>query len=55
MPKAKREKNCSQCGEAGVVRMSFMVCARCACHFCSRHGDPKLEECNACLEDGEET
>ena len=55
MPKAKREKNCEVCGDANVVRMSFMVCAQCSKHYCSSHGDPKLEECNACLDGGEET
>ncbi|MCH8040168.1 MAG: hypothetical protein IH977_07465 [Nitrospinae bacterium] len=55
MPKAKREKNCYRCEEAGGIRMSFMVCAQCSRHYCSRHGDPQLEECTTCLESGEET
>ena len=54
MPKAKREKNCFVCGEDGWVRMSFMTCGQCSRHYCSKHGDPKMDECTACLEDGEE-
>ena len=54
MPKAKREKNCYVCEEGGLVRMSFMTCAKCSRHYCSRHGDPKMDECNACLDAGEE-
>ena len=55
MPKAKREKNCYLCEEADSIRTSFMVCAQCSRHYCSRHGDPQLEECTICLESGEET
>jgi hypothetical protein len=54
MPKAKREKNCYVCEKADLIRMSFMVCSKCARHYCSRHGDPKMEECTPCLESGEE-
>ncbi|GJL50035.1 hypothetical protein [Candidatus Nitrospira salsa] len=54
MPKAKREKNCYVCGDAGFVRMSFMVCALCSRHFCSRHGEPKMDECTLCLDGAEE-
>jgi ribosomal protein S14 len=54
MPKAKREKNCSMCGDDGLVRMSFMVCDQCSRHFCSRHGDSKMDECTPCLDGGEE-
>jgi len=54
MPKAKREKNCYVCEEGGWVHMSFMTCVKCSRPFCSRHGDPKMDECNACLEAGEE-
>ena len=55
MPKAKREKNCHVCEEAGGIRLSFMVCAQCSRHFCSDHGDSQLEECSDCLDSGEET
>ncbi len=55
MPKAKREKNCYVCEEAGGIRMSFMVCAQCSRHFCSQHGEPNLDKCTACLDGGEET
>ena len=55
MPKGKREKNCFVCGDDGLVRMTFMLCSQCSRPYCSRHGDPKIEECTACLEDGEET
>ena len=55
MPKAKKEQNCYICEEGDDIRMSFMVCANCHRHFCSRHGDHKLDECTACLEGGEET
>jgi hypothetical protein len=55
MPKAKREKNCYVCEEEGWVRMSFMTCCTCSRHYCSKHGDPKMDECTACLESGEET
>ncbi|NKB80293.1 MAG: hypothetical protein GKS05_00315 [Nitrospirales bacterium] len=55
MPKAKREKNCATCEDGGSIRMSFMVCGRCAYHFCSRHGDPNLEECTTCLDGAEDT
>ena len=55
MPKAKRQQNCYICEEAGDIRMSFMVCAKCDRHFCSHHGDHKLDECTTCLEGGEET
>jgi len=55
MPKAKREKNCHVCEESNDIRMTFMACAQCSRHFCSLHGDPKLEECVTCLESGEET
>jgi len=54
MPKAKREQNCYVCEKGGWIRMSFMTCAQCARHFCSRHGDYKMDACTACLEDGEE-
>jgi hypothetical protein len=54
MPKAKKEKNCYVCEEAGWVRMSFMTCSKCSRHFCSRHGDLQMDECTECLEDGEE-
>jgi hypothetical protein len=54
MPKAKREKNCYVCGEAGWVRMSFMTCCKCSRHYCNQHGDPKMDECTECLEGGEE-
>ena len=54
MPKAKREKNCYVRGKAGWVRMTFMTCGKCSRHFCSRHGDPKMDECTECLEGGEE-
>ena len=55
MPKANREKICYLCEEVGSERLSFMVCAQCARHFCSHHGDPQIDECINCLEDGEET
>ena len=55
MPKAKREKNCYTCEDLGMVRMSFMVCSQCSRHFCSRHGEPKMDECHTCIESGEET
>jgi hypothetical protein len=54
MPKAKREKNCYVCEKADLIRMSFMVCAQCSRHFCSRHGDLKMDECTNCLDGGEE-
>ncbi|MDR4493105.1 MAG: hypothetical protein R3B74_01540 [Nitrospirales bacterium] len=54
MPKAKREQNCYLCEKADWVRMTFMVCAQCSRPFCSRHGDPKLDECTNCLDGGEE-
>lgn len=54
MPKAKREKNCYVCEEDGLVRLTFMTCGKCARHFCSRHGEPKMDECTACLDDAEE-
>jgi len=54
MPKAKKEKNCYVCEEAGWVRMSFMTCSKCSRHFCSRHGDPQMDECTECLEGEEE-
>jgi len=55
MPKAKREKNCYVCEEDGGIRMSFMVCAQCSRHYCSNHGEPKLDECTNCLDGAEET
>lgn len=55
MSKAKREKNCYVCEQAHMIRMSFMVCTQCSRHYCSRHGDPQLNECTNCLERGEET
>ncbi len=55
MPKAKREKNCYVCEEAGEIRMSFMVCAKCSRHYCNNHGEPKMDECTPCLDGSEET
>ena len=55
MPKAKREKNCYVCEESDMIRLSFMICARCSKHFCSRHGEQKMDECHPCIDDGEET
>lgn len=55
MPKAKREKNCYVCEGQDGIRMSFMTCVQCTRHYCSQHGDPKLDECTPCLERGEET
>ena len=54
MPKARREKICYLCEKADLLRTTFMVCSSCHRHFCSRHGDPKLEECITCLDSGEE-
>jgi len=54
MPKARKEKNCYLCEKEDRVRMTFMVCSTCSRHFCSRHGDPKLDECTTCLDGGEE-
>jgi len=54
MPKAKREKNCYVCEEDGWVCLTFMTCRTCARHFCSRHGELKMDECTACLDDAEE-
>ena len=54
MPKAKPEKNCYMCGEGGWVPMSFMICGKCFRHYCSQHGDPKMDGCTECLESGEE-
>ncbi len=55
MPKAKREKNCYLCEQAGLKCLSFMVCAQCSRPFCHRHGDPQMDECANCLEGGEYT
>ena len=54
MPKARQEKNCYVCEEAGWVRMSYMTCGKCSRHYCSQHGDPQMDECTECLEGGEE-
>ena len=55
MPKAKPEKNCYLCEQAGLDRPSVMTCERCSRPFCSRHGDPQMDECTNCLEGGEKT
>ena len=54
MPKAKREQNCYVCEADGWIRMSFMICGQCARHYCSQHGNPNMDECTDCLEEGEE-
>jgi hypothetical protein len=54
MPKAKQEKNCYLCGEEGEISMSLLICCKCSRHYCSRHGDPQMDECTQCLEGGEE-
>ena len=30
--------------------MSFMICGKCFRHYCSQHGDPKMDGCTECLE-----
>jgi hypothetical protein len=55
MPKAKTAKNCYRCEEADRIKRTFMICARCGRFFCSDHGTPDLEQCELCLEAGEET
>jgi hypothetical protein len=55
VPKANREKNCYVCESADRIRTSFMMCSHCARHFCSNHGAWGMEQCNPCLEAGEES
>ncbi|GMV48583.1 MAG: hypothetical protein NBKEAIPA_03407 [Nitrospirae bacterium] len=55
MPKAKSAKNCYYCEAEDRIRMTYMFCSLCRRHFCSSHGVPDLEQCNRCLEAGEET
>lgn len=55
MVKAKQEKTCYLCEQAGRECLNVMVCAQCSRPFCRRHGDPQMDECINCIEGGEKT
>jgi hypothetical protein len=55
MPKARSAGQCAQCEADDRVRMTFMTCSRCRRYFCSEHGTSQLDQCEACIEGGEET
>jgi hypothetical protein len=55
MPKARSAGQCDRCEAEDRVRMTFMTCNRCHRYFCSEHGTPELDQCEACIEGGEET
>jgi hypothetical protein len=54
MPKAKHPKNCYRCEAMDRVRRTFMTCQSCGRYFCSEHGSVDLDQCENCLEAGEE-
>lgn len=55
MPKARSAGQCDRCEAEDRVRMTFMTCNRCRRYFCSEHGTAELDQCEVCIEGGEET
>jgi len=55
MAKAKQEKTCYLCQPADEERLNVVVCIQCSRFFCRSHGDPQMDECINCIEDGEKT
>ncbi len=55
MPKARSAGQCDRCEAGDRVRMTFITCNRCRRYFCSEHGTSELDQCEVCIEGGEET
>jgi hypothetical protein len=55
MPKARSAGQCDRCEAKDRVRMTFMTCNRCHRYFCGEHGASELDQCEVCIEEGEET